>query len=161
MKRPLTGLAPVTLLAALTALAPLGAKAAPPNPTLPTGACAGIVKDATLITYDFGDSFEGTGTHVSFYLDFDNLEAYITEVEQSVRNGEEDSRSLILAEGTPFSMTLSDDVPYAITGAFEIRDPETGEVDSVEGRLIPVNGGTTYFVEVLGGNPLTGICQKI
>lgn len=149
------------LLTLTICFASLGAEAAPPAPELPTGACAGIVKHSTLITYDVGQSFNGSASHVSFYLDFDNNLAYATEVEQAVENGEESSRSLVIADGLPLSMTVSATVPYAISGNFEVRNPETGVVDTVEGRLIPVNGGTTFFVEVLGGTPLTGICQKI
>ena len=148
MKRPLTRSALGALLAALTALAPLGAQAAPPNPTLPTGACAGIVKDSE-------------GAHVSFYLDFDNRATYATAVARSTENGVQESRSLIIADGTPLTMGLSNSVPYAITGAFNATDPETGATARTEARLIPVNGGTTFLVEVLDEIPLTGICQKI
>ena len=138
------------------------ALAAPPDPKMPTGACAGIAKRTTSITYSEGDRFGPRGTHVSFYVDFDNALAYATAV-QETSNGSNDFEvtSLIIADGVPFSLSVSSAVPYALSGSFEITNPETSEVEEISARFIPVNGGTTYLVEIFGNAAQTGVCQQI
>ena len=88
----------------LAALASLPVAAAPPDPQMPTGACAGIAKRTTSITYSEGDRFGPRGTHVSFYIDFDNSLAYATAV-QETSDGSNDFEvaSLTIADGVPFN----------------------------------------------------------
>ena len=146
----------------LAALASLPVAAAPPDPQMPTGACAGIAKRTTSITYSEGDRFGPRGTHVSFYIDFDNSLAYATAVQEtSYGSNDFEVTSLTIADGVPFSVAVSAAVPYALSGSFEITNPETSEVEQISARFIPVNGGTTYLVEIFGNAAQTGVCQRI
>lgn len=163
------------LLALTICLASLGAEAAPPAPKLPTGACAGIVKNSALIAFGPGQSSnDRVLSHASFYLDFDNQVSYIALTGSSIKNGEaEASGSLFISPGLPFTIRPSSTAPYALEGVFQTLDGDDstvledgtvlndGSIEETPYRAIPVNGGTSFFIEVLGNNLLTGICQKI
>ena len=89
-------------------LSSFAASAAPPDPVLPTGACAGLLKKTSVVTYTDADSAAGrigpdNVPYLHFYLDFDNGLADIGFMDERNRLGsdEEDVQRRRQCHGRP------------------------------------------------------------
>ena len=151
-------------------LSSFAASAAPPDPVLPTGACAGLLKKTSVVTYTDADSAAGrigpdNVPYLHFYLDFDNGLADVGFVNERNRLGSDEDdvqtikESAFLTQDAAFSMKLSTTFRYAIEYNINFLCTD-GESCSTQGLLIPTNGGATFLVTDLNG-PFTGVCQKI
>ena len=151
-------------------LSSFAASAARPDPVLPTGACAGLLKKTSVVTYTDADSAAGrigpdNVPYLHFYLDFDNGLADIGFMDERNRLGsdEEDvqtiKESALLTQDAVFSLKLSSTFRYALEFNIDYIQ-RNGESSSTQGLLIPTNGGATFLVTDLNG-PFTGVCQKI
>ncbi|MDC1368724.1 hypothetical protein N8290_04115 [Pseudomonadales bacterium] len=137
--------------------------ALPPAPVLPTGACAGIVKLSSLVTFPASEVEANAGTllgmpMVSVYFDFDNSLAYAygsVETAAIASGAERTSAELFkLLDGDVFTMSVSLVPNYAI----EVEsDVEGGDFKFL---MIPTNAGTTFFVQDTDGL-YSGVCQKV
>ena len=158
------------VIAAVISLISISASAAPPALQLPTGACAGLVKKTSVVTYTDADSAAGrigpdNVPYLHFYLDFDNGLADIGFMDERNRLGSDEDdgqtiqESALLTQDAAFSLKLSSTFRYALE--FNIDYIElNGESSSTQGLLIPSNGGATFLVTFLN-SPFTGVCQKI
>ena len=151
-------------------LSSFAASAAPPDPVLPTGACAGLLKKTSVVTYTDADSAAGrigpdNVPYLHFYVDFDNGLADIGFMNERNRLGsdEEDvqtiKESALLTQDAVFSLKLSSTFRYALEFNIDYIQ-RNGESSSTQGLLIPTNGGATFLVADLN-RPFTGVCQKI
>ena len=160
----------IRTLTTLIFLNALVASAAPPELVLPTGACAGLVKKTSIVTYTDADSATGKITsdnlpYAHFYIDFDNgLIDIGGVVERSRLLGGDDSEqtildSALLTQDATLNLKQSPTFRYA----FEIDTSFTdlnGELTYLQGLLIPTNGAATFLVSFIN-QPVTGVCQKI
>jgi hypothetical protein len=147
-------------------LSSFAASAAPPDPVLPTGACAGLLKKNTLNSFSPSDLASRAGMqigtpNVSMYFDFDNGLFYLTGVVESGaaadRQSADDFTSteiVKLADGNTFTVKVSETASYAIEVTGKIQEEETRFL------FIPTNGGSTFFVHLLD-SPEAGVCQKV
>jgi len=151
-------------------LSSFAVSAAPPDPVLPTGACAGLLKKTSVVTYTDADSAAGrigpdNVPYLHFYLDFDNGLADIGFMDERNRLGsdEEDvqtiKESALLIQDAVFSLKLSSTFRYALEFNIDYIQ-RNGESSSTQGLLIPTNGGATFLVTDLN-RPFTGVCQKV
>ena len=158
------------VIAAVISLISISASAAPPALQLPTGACAGLVKKTSVVTYTDADSAAGrigpdNVPYLHFYLDFDNGLADVGFMNERNRLGSDEDdvqtikESAFLTQDAAFSMKLSTTFRYAIEYNIDFFCTD-GESCSTQGLLIPTNGGATFLVTDLNG-PFTGVCQKI
>jgi hypothetical protein len=149
----------------------VGAFAGPPAPTVPTeGACAGLLKKSSLVTFPASEVEAVAGTFlgtpmVTLYLDFDNNLAYMTGTGESAAtaSGEEDRTSTelyTLLNGEVFTASVALAPQYAIEVevATSLESPEGGDV--IKLLLVPTNAGTTFFVQDTDGL-FSGVCQKV
>jgi len=140
--------------------------AAPPAPKIPSGACAGLLKNNTLNSFSPDDLAARSGVqigtpNISMYFDFDNNLFYLTGVAEFGSEAEKQSaddftttKAIKLADGNTFKIEVSDTYGYALelTGAVQ---------EEIEKFLfIPTNNGSTFFVH-LTDSPEAGVCQKI
>ena len=139
--------------------------AAPPEPKLPSGACAGLLKKNTLNSFSPDDLASRAGVqigtpNISMYFDFDNNLFYLTGVEEFGTEADKQSaddftttRAIKLADGNAFKIEVSETYGYAleVTGAIQ------GEMHKL--LFIPTNNGSTFFVH-LTDSPEAGVCQK-
>ncbi|MDC3328006.1 hypothetical protein OAW16_04010 [Pseudomonadales bacterium] len=147
-------------------LSTFAASAAPPDPVLPTGACAGLLKKNTLNSFSPSDLASRAGMqigtpNVSMYFDFDNGLFYLTGVVESGAAADRQSADdfttteiVKLADGNTFTVKVSETASYAIEVTGKIQEEETRFL------FIPTNGGSTFFVHLLD-SPEAGVCQKI
>ena len=147
-------------------LSSFAASAAPPDPVLPTGACAGLLKKNTLNSFSPSDLASRAGMqigtpNVSMYFDFDNGLFYLTGVVESGAAADRQSADdfttteiVKLADGNTFTVKVSETASYAIEVTGKIQEEETRFL------FIPTNGGSTFFVHLLD-SPEAGVCQKI
>ena len=160
----------ITTIVTTIFLSSFAASAAPPDPVLPTGACAGLVKKTSVVTYTDADSAAGrigpdNVSYVHFYLDFDNGLADVGFMEERNRLGSDEDdgqtiqESALLTQDAVFSLKLSSTFRYALEFNIDYIE-RNGESSSTQGLLIPSNGGATFLVTFLNG-PFTGVCQKI
>ena len=157
------------VITAVIFLISVSAIAAPPAPQLPTGACAGLVKKTSVVTYTDADSAAGrigpdNVPYVHFYLDFDNGLADVGFMEERNRLGSDEDgqtiqESALLTQDAVFSLKLSSTFRYALEFNIDYIQ-RNGESSSTQGLLIPSNGGATFLVTFLN-SPFTGVCQKI
>ena len=158
------------VIAAVISLISISASAAPPALQLPTGACAGLVKKTSVVTYTDADSAAGrigpdNVPYVHFYLDFDNGLADVGFMEERNRLGSDEDdgqtiqESALLTQDAVFSLKLSSTFRYALDFNIDYIE-RNGESSSTQGLLIPSNGGATFLVAFLN-SPFTGVCQKI
>ena len=160
----------IRTLTTLFFLNAFAASAAPPDPALPTGACAGLVKKTSVVTYTDADSAADrigpdNVPYVHFYLDFDNGLADVGFMEERNRLGSDEGdgqtilESALLTQDAVFSLKLSSTFRYALELNIDYIE-RNGESRSTQGLLIPSNGGATFLVTFLN-SPFTGVCQKI
>ena len=147
-------------------LSTFAASAAPPDPVLPTGACAGLLKKNTLNSFSPSDLASRAGMqigtpNVSMYFDFDNGLFYLTGVVESGAAADRQSADdfttteiVKLADGNTFTVKVSETASYAIEVTGKIQEEETRFL------FIPTNGGSTFFVHLLD-SPEAGVCQKV
>jgi len=147
-------------------LSSFAASAAPPDPVLPTGACAGLLKKNTLNSFSPSDLASRAGMqigtpNVSMYFDFDNGLFYLTGVVESGAAADRQSADdfttteiVKLADGNTFTVEVSETASYAIEVTGKIQEEETRFL------FIPTNGGSTFFVHLLD-SPEAGVCQKV
>ncbi|MDA7591787.1 hypothetical protein N8756_09730 [Pseudomonadales bacterium] len=147
-------------------LSSFAASAAPPDPVLPTGACAGLLKKNTLNSFSPSDLASRAGMqigtpNVSMYFDFDNGLFYLTGVVESGAAADRQSADdfttteiVKLADGNTFTVKVSETASYAIEVTGKIQEEETRFL------FIPTNGGSTFFVHLLD-SPEAGVCQKV
>ena len=133
-------------------LSSFAASAAPPDPVLPTGACAGLLKKNTLNSFSPSDLASRAGMqigtpNVSMYFDFDNGLFYLTGVVESGAAADRQSADdfttteiVKLADGNTFTVKVSETASYAIEVTGKIQEEETRFL------FIPTNGGSTFFV---------------
>ena len=135
------------------------ASAAPPELVLPTGACAGLVKKTSIVTYTDADSATGKITsdnlpYAHFYIDFDNGLIDIGGVVERSR----------LLEGDDSEQTILDSALLTQDATLNLIDTSftdlNGELTFLQGLLIPTNGAATFLVSFIN-QPVTGVCQKI
>jgi hypothetical protein len=157
-----------SLALGISTLVAASAFAAPPAPALPTGACAGILKESSLQTFTAAETQTLDGEYIgtpiaSFYLDFDNSVAYISGIGETAAQG-------LGGEGftsaSPFKITgaittaaVSETYIYGVEVNVDYTDNE-GVADQINLLLIPSNGGTTFFTHELN-NTKSGVCQQI
>lgn len=158
----------IRTLTTLFFLNAFAASAAPPDPALPTGACAGLIKKSSLVSFPPSEATAAApnliGTPVvSVYLDFDNSMLYLggmSELATGSSSPDDVSKAetIALAEQAPFTIKVSTTHVYAleINGTFTYQDEE----ERIDGLLIPSNGGSTFFFQHLT-SPYSGVCQKI
>ena len=156
----------IRTLTTLFFLNAFAASAAPPDPALPTGACAGLLKKNTLNSFSPSDLASRAGVqigtpNVSIYFDFDNGLFYLTGVVESGAAADQQSADdfttteiVKLADGNSFTVKVSETASYAIEVTGKIQEEETRFL------FIPTNGGSTFFVHLVD-SPEAGVCQKI
>ena len=158
----------ISLILGISTLVAASAFAALPAPELPTGACAGILKESSLQTFTAAETQTLDGEYIgtpiaSFYLDFDNSVAYISGIGETAAQG-------IGGEGftsaSPFKITgaittaaVSETYIYGVEVNVDYTNNE-GVADQINLLLIPSNGGTTFFTHELN-NTKSGVCQQI
>ena len=158
----------IKTIVATILLSSFAASAAPPDPVLPTGACAGLIKKSSLVSFPASEAAATApnliGTPVvSVYLDFDNSLLYLGGMSElatgsSSPDDVSNVQTIKLAEQAPFTIKVSTTHVYAleINGTFTYQ----GEEERIDGLLIPTNGGSTFFFQHLT-SPYSGVCQKI
>ena len=157
-----------SLILGISILAAASAFAAPPAPTVPTGACAGMLTKNSLVTHPYSDSEVQNGEllgapHAVMYLDFDNGLAYLDGILETgaVLSNEED-RSTVEAfkeiDGGALTVSVSDTYTYALD--VNISYTYDDEAQDLPLLFVPTNGGTTFFVMETGG-VYKGVCQQI
>ena len=160
-----------SLIVGISILAAASAFAAPPAPTVPTGACAGLIKSSHHITFSQETVLSLAGTwlgelHASMYFDFDNSLAYVSVALEKAATSEQVDETgddtiietVTLVDGAAFTIEVSQTRPYALD--VSIPFSYLGEEDTISTMLIPTNSGTTFLLHELDG-PMSGVCQKI
>ena len=157
-----------SLILGVSTLAAASAFAAPPAPSVPTGACAGMITKNSLVTHPYSDSevqneeFLGV-PHAIMYMDFDNGLAYMDGILETgaVLSGEEDRSTVELfseIDGGALTVSVSDTYTYALDA--NISYTYEDEAQELPFLLVPTNGGTTFFVMETTG-VYKGVCQQI
>jgi len=163
-----------SLILSISILAAASAFAAPPAPTVPTGACAGLIKKNSNVAHAASNVLSLAGTadewlgelHASMYLDFDNSLAYVSVALEKAATSEQADEigddtiieTVTLVDGAAFTIEVSQTRPYALD--VSIPFSYLGEEDTLSAMLIPTNSGTTFLFHELDG-PTSGVCQKI
>tara|TARA_R110001632_G_scaffold142922_1_gene258877 strand:- start:296 stop:793 length:498 start_codon:yes stop_codon:yes gene_type:complete len=159
------------LILGISILGAASAFAAPPAPALPTGACAGILKQSSLQTFTAAETEALAGYYmgtpvVAMFFDFDNSIAYISgtgETAAEWSGDDDDDRSIVktstIDDGAVITASVSETYTYGIEVSVAFTDND-GEADNFNLLLIPSNGGTTFFVQGLD-NTFSGVCQQI
>ena len=158
-----------SLILGVSTLAAASAFAAPPAPSVPTGACAGMVTKNSLVTHPYSDSEvqneEYLGApHVIMYMDFDNGLAYLDGILEygAGLTGEDDRSTVELfteADGGALTVSVSDTYTYALDVNISYTNGD-GAAAELPLLFVPTNGGTTFFVMETTG-VYKGVCQQI
>ena len=158
------------VITAVIFLISVSAIAAPPAPQLPTGACAGLLKKTSVVTYTDADSAAGKITsdnvpYAHFYIDFDDGLIDIGGVRERSRllEGDDSEQTIIdsalLAQDATLNLKQSPTFRYAFEFDTSFTDLN-GEPTYLQGLLIPTNGAATFLVSFINA-PFTGVCQQI
>lgn len=134
--------------------------AAPPNAELPRGSCVGVVKRSPVTSHPAEQEFDGDLSGATLYFDFDNLEWYLTVFTERVLDGDELTGTVVMANGLPFSIKVSETTPYALEATTPYINFD-GEEEITQWMLMPVNGSASFLLvnNDTSGVPYYGVCQ--
>ena len=148
-----------TLFVALSLLSPSLA-AEPPSVEIPAGSCVGVGKRSPVTSHPAEQDFDGDLSGATLYFDFDNLEWYLTVFVERVFNGEEQTGTVVMANGLPFTIKVSETTPYALEATTPYINFD-GEEEITQWMLMPANGGQSFLLvnNDTSGVPYYGVCQ--
>ena len=150
----------VSVLIAVISQLPLSAGAEPPSAELPRGSCVGVVKRSPVTSHPAEQEFDGDLSGATLYFDFDNLEWYLTIFTERVLDGDELTGTVVMANGLPFSIKVSETTPYALEATTPYINFD-GEEEITQWMLMPVSGSASFLLvnNDTSGVPYYGVCQ--